>query len=372
MNNNKMSIIHFPKLTNSAWKYIDCEMNEGNPQIYLSFSLFHFLSEIIIKIKEFSYIWDDIVKQSNEYENILNIESPYNISVYKPVSKLYFKIIEITQSLKFCFRESKTDNFVMFSFSSNMFDAIEPIYNLRKNPKDNYYGFYSQNNREEPNIHILDISTYLSTKQHQNTADLIYCDGGNDSDPEHLKIDELFFQISNAVCVQAHKGSLIVKLSECFHKTTTDIIFILSSMYEKTYITKPNIADQLSAERFLICNNFLFSNYKEYYHIFEKTSNILKTRNKEEKNVSSLLKTHIPMFFKNKMDECNTIIGQQQLEKIYNIFGIIENRKDHQIDFLKNNIKSSILWCEKNGVEYIRPDDNEDNKRPNIFRQNIV
>jgi hypothetical protein len=371
-----MSIVHFPKLSNNAWKYIDCAIDKEPIKNFLSFSLFHYLTELNIKKREISDLWNEVSENANEYAHVSQI------SVYKPLSNLYFEILEITHCIRFNFKDYKAADFVMFSFSPNMYDAIEPIQNLRKNQNDKYYGFSIPISGKSPNIYTLNNSTFFSIDQYKNCADLIYCEGGDKNVSEQLRFEDLFLEITQAVCTQAHKGTIIVKLHDCFLRTTAELIFILSSMYEKTYIIKPNVSNVYSSERFLVCNNFLFSNYKDYYHFFEKIANIIKLH---ESFITSLLpKIQLPVFFKNKMDECNTIIGQQQLENMYRVLEIIENKKNNMLVDISSadiypkqsyraNMRNSILWCEKYGVEYFKNADYDDNhNRPNIFRHNNV
>lgn len=396
MNISKMSIIHFPRLSNTAWKQIDCEIINNTPHIFISASLFYFLLEINIKKREVSEEYDHLLFMSNEYSNILDI------SIYKPISHLYFKLIEITQSIRFNFKDHNPHNFVMFSFAPNMYDAIEPIYNLRKNKNDTYYGFSLQNTdkwilnehiNSAKNINLLDLSTYLNNDQYKNCADLVYCEGGNKDDPEYIRFNDLFLEISQALLVQSPKGSLIVKLHECFYRATSEIIYILSSMYEKTYIIKPCMTDQINSERFLVCNNFLFSNYKEYYHFFEKIVDII--HDNPSVCISSVLsKIQMPVFFRNKMNECNTIIGQQQLEKTYNLLEILEknsindfledlsssssssstdSKEEYTHNNYKNRMKNVFMWCDKYNIEYVKPDlELLDKQRPNIFRKSNI
>jgi hypothetical protein len=137
-------------------------------------------------------------------------------------------------------------------------------------------------------------------------------------------------------------------------------------MYDKIQLIKPSISQQISSERFLICSNFLFSDYKEYIGIFEKT--IKKIIEKDKNEIISCFLSHsqIPIFFKNKVDEYNAIIGQIQLEGIYNTFSLIENK--NKIDYyIKNNSKKCALWCDKYKVEYLQ--NIEVNDKMNIFRQ---
>jgi hypothetical protein len=377
-----MSIIHFPKLSNTIWKQINCVIDSESPIIYISFSLFHFLSEINRKKYEVKNVWEDNFKITNEYENILNIDCQTNISIYKPISDMYFKMTEIMQSIRINFKDFKSQGLTMVSFGDNPCEFIEPFYNFRKNQNDIYHGFKLSLSKDDEktqqftnnnNINILSLENQKSIEtlfflcdKYKNSIDLIVCEGDPENENEFIKNELLFIQISNAIGIQAKGGCLIIKLADCFHKTTIDIIFILSSMYDKIQLIKPSISQQISSERFLICSNFLFSDYKEYIGIFEKT--IKKIIEKDKNEIISCFLSHsqIPIFFKNKVDEYNAIIGQIQLEGIYNTFSLIENK--NKIDYyIKNNSKKCALWCDKYKVEYLQ--NIEVNDKMNIFRQ---
>ena len=380
-----MSIIHFPKLSNTIWKQVNCIIDSEAPTIYISFSLFHFLSEINLNKHEVKDVWEEYLKITNEYENILNIDCHTNISIYKPISNMFFKITEIMQSIRLNFKDFKSQGLTMISFSDNPCEFIEPFYNFRKNPNDIYYGFTNFRTQrgsddektqlfmKNSNINIFSIENPNSLEtlnfmcdKYKNSIDLIVCEGGIENSPEFIKNETLFIQIANAVCIQSNGGCLIIKLADCFHKTTIDIIFILTSMYDKIQLIKPSVSQQISAERFLICSNFLFSDYKEYVAVFEKTIKKIIEKDKVQTISCFLSNSQIPVFFKNKVDEYNAIIGQIQLEGIYNTFGLIENK--NKIDYyIKNNSKKCALWCDKYKVDYLQ--NNEFNDKINIFRQ---
>ena len=388
-----MSIIHFPKLSNTIWKQINCVIDSESPIIYISFSLFHFLSEINRKKYEVKNVWEDNFKITNEYENILNIDCQTNISIYKPISNMYFKMTEIIQSIRINFKDFKQQGLTMVSFSDNPCEFIEPIYKFRKNPNDIYYGFKNSIRSADAHINPFKYTNYEKTQEfmknnncnifqienlksietlsflcekYKNSIDLIVCEGDPENENEIIKNELLFIQISNAIGIQSKGGCLIIKLADCFHKTSIDIIFILSSMYDKIQLIKPSISQQISSERFLICSNFLFSDYKEYIGIFEKT--IKKIIEKDKNQIISCFLSHsqIPIFFKNKVDEYNAIIGQIQLEGIYNTFSLIENKNKFDY-YIKNNSKKCALWCDKYKVEYLQ--NIEVNDKMNIFRQ---
>jgi hypothetical protein len=68
--------------------------------------------------------------------------------------------------------------------------------------------------------------------------------------------------------------------------------------------------------------------------------------------VFSLLKNEIPYYFLNKLEEINTVIGQQQLEAYDQIINIFKSTNvEDKIELLKrNNIQKCIQWCEKNNL----------------------
>jgi hypothetical protein len=67
-----------------------------------------------------------------------------------------------------------------------------------------------------------------------------------------------------------------------------------------------------------------------------------------------LKQTHIPLFLYNKIEECNSIIGQTQIENIYNTLSLIENKyRAEKIDsYIKNHIQKCVNWCIRHRLEY--------------------
>jgi hypothetical protein len=57
----------------------------------------------------------------------------------------------------------------------------------------------------------------------------------------------------------------------------------------------------------------------------------------------------VPYYFKNKIDDLNIIIGQQQLEAFDQIITLYKNKnKEDKIESIKKtNIQKSVSWCEK-------------------------
>ena len=151
-------------------------------------------------------------------------------------------------------------------------------------------------------------------------------------------------------------GLCIIKVDSIFFKPMLDIIYLLTSMYEKVYIIKPNASNVLKNERFLICKNFLsdYSKTIENNIILKILKVILTEFNSFGNMVTSILGSELPYYFLNKIEESNIINGQQQLEHYDHVVNTIKNKnRDDKIETLKkNNIQKCIQWCEKNKIPY--------------------
>ena len=79
-------------------KYINIRIDSvTNEKIYINKSLSVFLSEVKEQIDDYSNYWDSAKKFINPYEFIHTNIPNYNFSIskYKPISRAFFKILEI-------------------------------------------------------------------------------------------------------------------------------------------------------------------------------------------------------------------------------------------------------------------------------------
>jgi hypothetical protein len=65
------------------------------PLPYMLYSLNHYLTEIKEKISEYEKEWNIYKKYTNPYEYVYTNVSKNSICKYKPISRAYFKMIEI-------------------------------------------------------------------------------------------------------------------------------------------------------------------------------------------------------------------------------------------------------------------------------------
>jgi hypothetical protein len=149
---------------------------------------------------------------------------------------------------------------------------------------------------------------------------------------------------------QKNDGLCLIKISTVFSKPILDILYILSSLYEKVYIIKPNTSNITTFEKYIVCKKFILTNEKEViYNSYINKINIIINNYIKDENIKSIINFDIPYYFLNKIDDMNIIIGQQQLEALDQVINIIKNKnKDDKIETLKKtNIQKSVNWCEK-------------------------
>jgi hypothetical protein len=164
--------------------------------------------------------------------------------------------------------------------------------------------------------------------------DFITADGGFDFsldfNKQEISISKLLFaQVCFAVTLQKKGGTFVLKIFDCFMEHTVDILYILSSFYDKVYITKPQTSRYANSEKYIVCKDFLFSNNDHFYPFlhsaFQKMSGV-----EEHKYVHRFLNIPLSYYFTIKLEEYNAIFGQQQIENIHYTISLIENKQKHE------------------------------------------
>jgi 23S rRNA U2552 (ribose-2'-O)-methylase RlmE/FtsJ len=453
-------MIHFllPNNNSMIYKMIDCESCDNIIEPLISHSLSYYLYDIKEKINIYEAEWDICKKYTNPYEYIhTNVPLKKKcISKYKPLSRSYFKMIEIMNSfgintnvqsgdIRQTFRKriaylpesyatipsapdsgsatflrplpadssnvtlhrgEVTDTYApstqlhpvdciwrtrkttipirTFHLAEGPGGFIEAIVNTRKCPNDIYVGmtilddksdynipawkkseqFLSTNknviieNGEDQTGNILSIANlHYCKEKYGSTMDIITADGGFDFsenfNSQEISIGKLLFaQICFALSMQKKDGDFILKIFDCFMAHTIDLLCILSSFYEKVYITKPQTSRYANSEKYVVCRGFLFDLSTDFYPYLSRAFKTMLDSDKP--NVRRFLKIPVSHYFLTKLEEYNSIFGQQQIENIHNTILLIENKNKHDKieNLLKTNVQKCINWCLKYNVPY--------------------
>ena len=337
-----MSYYILPKNFNAI--PINLLLTDEKIQIYASHSTYNYYNSSLKQL-----ICDCVAVNSEiTFENISKIINVYeNISTFskcKENSILFYELLEIINVL-YLFDGFHSLNMNLFIMSSDNRPIVNCISFFRK-------GY---------------IDTFISTSQYDfifyelNYKDYVF---------------EFILCLIKILKCQKVGGMSIIKIHNLFYKPIIDIIYILSSIYEKVYIIKPNTNDITTFDKYIVCKNFIIDDvkkdiYKKYYFELAKFINAyLQNNNNNNNNINSnsnilsILNHEIPTYFINKINDVNIIIGQQQLEATDQIINIFKNKsKNDKIESIKNNnIQKAIMWCEKNKIPY-----NNISEKVNIF-----
>lgn len=150
-----------------------------------------------------------------------------------------------------------------------------------------------------------------------------------------------------------------MKMFDIFTKLSLDILYILSVMYKKVHIIKPNTSRYANSERYIVAQGFISENGRKDWTL----SFALLFDKMKDNNITSLLDIDIPRYFISRVEESNASIGQQQMDTISNTLNLIKMPRQEKIEKLRlNNIQKSISWCQKHNMPF-----NKDIRHFNMF-----
>ena len=310
---------------------------------YISHSLYHYYNQTRDEIYKIcsnesdpsNNCFDELIKIVNPYEYIFSKVpgSKFSVSKLKPKSNLFYDFLEVSTTVNI-FESFKNQSVKTLHFTPNYNDTIECFEMLRENFNDEiiYYDEINEDNMKEigdNKFNFLFVEVESSNFK-KYVTNLIEC---------------LMLIFKN----QESGGSCIIKLNDIFHKPVVDILYLLSSLYEKVYVLKPNTSNITSFDKYIVCKNFQKSESKTVYYKCNYYRLIVFLKKLEDKNIVSILDFDIPNYFLMKMDDINIIIGQQQLESLDMIINVLKNknREDKIETIKKSNIQKSVSWCEK-------------------------
>jgi 23S rRNA U2552 (ribose-2'-O)-methylase RlmE/FtsJ len=383
-----MTYYLLPSSQLSLFNHVDINFNDNISDIYLSHSLSKYLNNIKEKITNNELGWDNVKRYTNPYEFIHTIipEKRKCISKYKPLSRSYFKMVEMTHLFKLL--EKYTHHSInTFHLAEGPGGFIEAISNIRNNSNDTYYGMTIQDHNCDDNIpswkksqhflrthhnviiengasnngDLLNLRNFESNYiKYKHSMDIVTADGGFDFSEnfnhQEINIHRLLFaQICHALVMQNYNGSFILKIFDCFHIATVDMLYLLSSLYEKVYIIKPHTSRYGNSEKYIVCKKF---RYSKTHHsniltqLYQKLHSSMSTMlNNDKSYIHRFIKVDISSFFLNKIQEYNAIFGQQQLENISYTLSLLKDfNEEKKQQLVRNNIIKCIHWCEKYNI----------------------
>jgi predicted transcriptional regulator len=269
-----------------------------NTDFFISESVFNALDKMELKMDTDNNELTEICKLYNPHEYVFSnvIDTP--VSKLLPTTNLYYELHEIFNT------------FGMFKTLYKLCQILHVEEELSITP------FHSLFNT----VNI----THCVIDDVSNKSDFIFIDLGVNLIPALDVINQLL----------NNEGIAIIKLTNIYKKQTISILYLLSIIFEKTFIVKPSVINVLSNNIFIVCIN-----------------RINKPIIYENQNIMKIV---IPAIFLCKIEEFNSVNGHRQLDAYEQIFNLLHNKhRNNKLEMLKKtNIQKSIAWCEKHNIPH--------------------
>jgi 23S rRNA U2552 (ribose-2'-O)-methylase RlmE/FtsJ len=323
--------------------------------------------------------WEYYKKIVNPYELIYTQKKyanfPESVCFLKPLSRSYFKMLEILDIVKF-FELFKTEQIKTAHICEGPGGFIEAVYDRAvMNRKDINSSYAMTLRSKQSNIPGWKRATQFLQKyrnikivygndgtgdvmkpenqEHfielqKNKAHLFTADGGFDFSVDYSKQEEMILPLlisSTRIGFETLRkgGIFIMKVFDFYRKSTLDLLYLLSCHFSSWTLYKPATSRPCNPEHYFIGKGFL--------GVSEQTLDYLRLWiNESESN-----KKHTHLFdklfnysesFNNTILEIRNTSFKKQIEYLEKVFVIIESNDDNVIkDYLQNNEIVSYEWC---------------------------
>jgi hypothetical protein len=333
---------------------INLILKEEEPEAIVSYSLIFYLNNIYKQLSNIKNIHNDITIENakqiiNPYEYIYtNLEgTSVSVSKVKPESNIFFEMMEVLQISNMIEYLSFKKNINIAHFTHNYISTNYLLNMLREDKEDNILNLDFNYENINTNYILknlgLKIDLFIFEFKEEN------CNNSNNYVKNILLVLQLILKY------QINGGNTIIKIDNIFIKPIIDILFIFSCIFDKVYLFKPCLCNITKGDRYIICKNLSIDSYTQSKMLDKLEEEINKNDIKKTKlNIHSIITNEIPYYFLNKIEESNSIIGQQQLESYDQIINIINSKKnDEKIEtYKRNNLQKCIQWCEKNQLPH--------------------
>lgn len=381
-----MSFIQLPLITHKdrLHQYISAKYSRQKTALpFINKTLYNYINNMKCEIDNYQNEWDKFKKYTNPYEYIHTHVNGSSQAICKlnPLSRSYFKMIEICNTLSIINELPK--KLRSFHLAEGPGGFVEALADMRKlsqgqyNPDDKYFGMTLLDDdpsvpgwkktqsfiKKCPNFIIetgcgnpgdlMDPNNLLYCFNNFNgTIDLITADGGFDfsvdfNQQESVSLKLIFSQIAFATAMQKKGGSFIIKVFDTFSEASADMIHLLTLLYNTVYFIKPYTSRLANSEKYIVCKDFRLTDTRLIVHKFFQILVDIGA-NTSSNNLERVLTINPPYLLTTKLEECNAVCGQQQIECISNTLNLINNNKHEKLESLKrNNIQKCRQWCQK-------------------------
>ena len=315
----------------------------------------------------------ELVYTQRKYENF-----PESICFLKPLSRSYFKMVEILDLISF-YSRIKSDNIRGAHVCEGPGGFIEALYDeafknkkkiqasiamTLKSKQTNVPGWRraSQFLQKNRNVRILygedDTGDIMKLENQQYFIDycihpsyggkmnLFTADGGFDFSFDYSKQEEMIFPLllaSTKIGFEVLKkgGVFVLKLFDFYHKSTVDLLYFLSCHFTEWTLYKPAMSRPCNPEQYFIGKGFTGCS-DEVYDILRLWCSILENN----QHLNSLFTVDYSIEFKKVLEKLRECSFNKQTEYLEKVFVIIDKNDEDIIQtYLNKNEITSYEWC---------------------------
>jgi cap2 methyltransferase len=269
------------------------------------------------------------------------LDYPFKSGLSRPISRAFFKMLEIIKdnnidvsgnSFHLCEAPGGFIQATNYIAKKNKVSGTRYTFSLIGSHRTPVYNAGLVSNRNVivlsnavngGDIYSIDNIRFLISSLKPKSIKLITADGGfsetNDfSNKEQLHHRLIFNQIICALHILENGGDFVIKIFDIFTELTFDYVYLLSHLFGKVYVHKPNTSRPTNSERYVCCKNYIRSKFTP------ELMRILRSLcEKNIENFSSFVsKADVPMSFVSKLRESNRYFSDYQVYSINNIMDI--------------------------------------------------
>jgi 23S rRNA U2552 (ribose-2'-O)-methylase RlmE/FtsJ len=328
--------------------------------------------------------WEYYKKIVNPYELVYTQKKydnfPDSICCLKPLSRSYFKMLEILEITNF-FSSFSSENVRSAHVCEGPGGFIEALFDeafkkkkriqtsiamTLKSKQSNVPGwkrasFFLQKNR---NVRILygedETGNIMKPENQQYFIDyaihpgyggkmnIFTADGGFDFSSDYENQEQLIFPLlvsSTKIGLEVLRkgGTFILKLFDFYHKSTKDLIYFLSSHFQEWTLYKPATSRPCNPEQYFIGKGFIGCT-DEVLDVMRLWCSILDNN----QPLDSLIKVEYPKEFSILIEQLQKDSFKIQTEYLEKVFFMIDKDDESIIQScLKKNEVTSYEWCNK-------------------------
>lgn len=331
--------------------------------------------------------WEYYKKIVNPFELVYTQKKyddfPESISSVRPLSRSYFKMVELLDVTQFFSKPHTLKTIKTAHVCEGPGGFIEAIFDkaadshctvqtsvaitlkskfnnvpgwkkaaafLKKNPSIRI--LYGEDNtgdimKPENQQYFID---YAIHPYYGGKVDIFTADGGFDFSCDYMKQEQMVFPLLLASTKMGFEvlkkgGAFILKIFDFFHKSTTDLLYILSFHFEEWTVYKPAMSRPCNPEHYFIgkgfvgCSEEIFDTLRLWCTFFETNTPL-----------ESLLKMEYPPEFTSLLLQLRTTSFQLQIQYLERVFHLIKIGEKNEVliqKCLQTNQGLSREWCKR-------------------------